>query len=114
MAMENSDTVMSTCRNPGWLDIADTAEAGTDVLSRGLNGNVAEGYVVAHMSAELAGRKFAGVTGVGGANDVVSGAAKGDGGTGMLEGTANSDGELEGTEHEFSALEIYFESLSFY
>ena len=23
----------------------------------------------------------------------------GDGGTGMLEGTANGDGELEGTEH---------------
>ena len=54
------------------------------------------------------------VTGVGGAKDVVSGAASGDGDTGMLEGTANGDGELEGTEHEFLALDIYFESLSFY
>ena len=49
-----------------------------------------------------------GVTGFGGANDVVSGTASGDGGAGMLEGTANDDGELEGTEHEFSALDIYF------
>ena len=32
----------------------------------------------------------------------------------MLEGTANGDGELEGTELEFSALVIYFESISFY
>ena len=31
----------------------------------------------------------------------------------MLEGTANGDGELEGTEHELSALDIYFESVSF-
>ena len=31
------------------LDIADTAEAGADVPSRGLNGHVAEGYVVAYM-----------------------------------------------------------------
>ena len=54
MAMENSDTVMPTCRNRGRLDMADTAEAGTDVPSRGLNGHVAEGYVVAHMSAKLA------------------------------------------------------------
>ena len=40
---------------------------------------------------EAKGRGVArkGVTGVGGANDVVSGAASGDGGTGMLEGTAN-------------------------
>ena len=29
----------------------------------------------------------------------------------MLEGTANGDGELEGTEHEFSALEFFFESV---
>ena len=42
-----------------------------------------------------------GVTDVRGANDVVSGAASGDGGTGMLEGTTNGDRELEGTEHEF-------------
>ena len=55
-----------------------------------------------------------GVTGIGGANDVVSGAASGDGGTGMLEGTASGDGKLEGTEHEFSALDIYFESVNFY
>ena len=39
-------------------------------------------------------------------NDVVSGDASGDGGTGMLEGTANSDEELEGTEHELLALDI--------
>ena len=32
----------------------------------------------------------------------------------MLEGTAKGDGELEGNEHEFSALDIYFESVSFY
>ena len=61
MATENSDTVMPTCRNPGRLDMADTAEAGTEVPSRGLNGHVADGYVVAHMSAELARRKVAGV-----------------------------------------------------
>ena len=36
MAMKNSDTVLPTCRNPGTLDMADTAEAGTDVSSRGL------------------------------------------------------------------------------
>ena len=65
---------------------------------------------------EAKGRGVArkGVTGVGGANDVVSCAASGDGGTGMLEGTANGDRELEGTGHEFSALDIYFESVSFY
>ena len=40
MAIEKSDTVMPTYRNPVRLDIADTAEAGTDVLSRGLNGRV--------------------------------------------------------------------------
>ena len=51
--------------------------------------------------------------GVGGTNDVVSGAASGDRGTGMLESTANGDGELEGTKHEFSALDIYFESVNF-
>ena len=61
MAIENSDTVMPTCRNPCRLDMADIAEAGTDVPSKGLNGHVAEGYVVAHMSAELARRKVAGV-----------------------------------------------------
>ena len=61
MAMENSDTVMPTSRNPGRLDLADTAEAGTDVPSRGLDGYVAEGYVVAYMSAELAKQKDAGL-----------------------------------------------------
>ena len=60
MAMDHSDTVMPTCRNPGRLDMADTAETGLDVASRGLNGHVAEGYVDAHMSAELAGQKVAG------------------------------------------------------
>ena len=49
MAMENSDTVMPTYRNPGRLDKADTAEAGTDVPLRGLNGHVADGKVVDHM-----------------------------------------------------------------
>ena len=44
----------------------------------------------------------------------MSGAASGDGVTGMLEGNAKDEGELEGTEHEFSALDIYFESVSFY
>ena len=61
MAMESSVTVTPTCRNPGRLDMADTAEAGTEVPSRGLNGKVGEGYVVAHMSTELARRKVAGV-----------------------------------------------------
>ena len=59
MAMQNSDRVMPTHRNPCRLDIADTAETGVDVQSRGLNGNVAEGYVAAHRSAELARRKVA-------------------------------------------------------
>ena len=31
VTMDNSDRVMPTCRNPGRLDMADTAEAGTDV-----------------------------------------------------------------------------------
>ena len=53
MAIENSDTVMPKCRNPSRLDMADTAEAGTGVPSRGLTGHVAERYVVAHVSAEL-------------------------------------------------------------
>ena len=61
MAMEKSDTVMPTCSNPGRLDMADTAEAGTDVLSRCLNGHGAERYVVAHMPSKLARRKVAGV-----------------------------------------------------
>ena len=52
---------MPTCRNPGRLDMVNTAEAGTDVPSRGLNGHVAEGYVIAHMSAELARQKASGV-----------------------------------------------------
>ena len=61
MAMENLATVMPTCRNPGRLDMADTAEAGTDVPSKGLNEHVSEEYVVAYISAELARRKVAGV-----------------------------------------------------
>ena len=61
MAMENSDTVLPTCRNLGRLDMVDTAEAVTDEPLRGLNGHVAEGYVVAHISAELARRKVEGV-----------------------------------------------------
>ena len=61
MAMKNSDTVMPTCRNPGRLDMADTAEDRTDVPSRGMNGHVLEGNVVAHVSAELARRKVTGV-----------------------------------------------------
>ena len=61
MAMENSDTAMPTSRKPGRLDIVDAAEAGTDVPSRGLKGHVSDGYVVAHMSAELARQKVAGV-----------------------------------------------------
>ena len=55
-----------------------------------------------------------GVTGVGGTNDVVSGAASGDIYTWMLEGIANGDGELEGTEHELSAFNILLDSVSFY
>ena len=34
--MGYSDMVMPTYRNPGRLDMASTAEAGTDVLQRGL------------------------------------------------------------------------------
>ena len=51
---------------------------------------------------------------VGAANDVVSGAASGDGDTGMLEGTANGDRKLEGTEHELSTFDILLDSVSFY
>ena len=61
MTMENSDKVMPTCRNPGRLDKADTAETGTYVPYRGLTGHVAEGYVVAHLSAELARREVTGM-----------------------------------------------------
>ena len=53
--------VMPTYRNPGRLDMAGTAEAGTEVLQRGLNGLVTEAYVVAHLSAELARRTVSGV-----------------------------------------------------
>ena len=63
---------------------------------------------------ERSGDARKGVTGAGGANDVVFGAASGDGCIGMFENTANGDGELEGTEQEFSVLDIDFESLSFY
>ena len=41
--------------------MADTAETGTDVPSRGLNGHVVEGNLVAHMPEELARRKIAGL-----------------------------------------------------
>ena len=61
MAMENSDTVMPTYSNPGRLEMADTAEPGTDVPSSGLNGHVTQGYVVAHMPVKLARLKVAGV-----------------------------------------------------
>ena len=61
IAIDKSDTVMLTNRNLGRLDMADTAEAGTDVPSRGLNGKFAEGYMVGHMSAKMARRKVAGV-----------------------------------------------------
>ena len=52
-AMESSELVPPYW-NPGRLDMVDTVEAGTDVPSRGLKGRVAEGYVVAPISAELA------------------------------------------------------------
>ena len=42
MAMENADTVMLIYMNPGSLDMAGTAEAGTAVLSRGLSVHIAE------------------------------------------------------------------------
>ena len=32
----------------------------------------------------------------------------------MLEGTANGDGELEGTKHELTEMVILLESVSFY
>ena len=51
---------MSTCRNLGTLDMADTGETGTDKPPRGVNGYVSQGYVVAHMSEKLARRKVAG------------------------------------------------------
>ena len=99
MAMKNSDLMMPTYRNPGRLVVAETAEAGTDVSMRGLNGHVAEGYVVAYVSMEVARRKVAGVIArvyrCRGGNDVVSGAASGVGGSGMLKSTANGDRELE-------------------
>ena len=60
MVMENSYTVIPTYKNPGRPDMADTAEGGTDESSRALNGHVAEGYVVAHMSVELAMRNVSG------------------------------------------------------
>ena len=50
---------MTTCRNPGRPDLADTTEAGTNVPPRGLNGHVAEGYVAAHLWAEMARQKVA-------------------------------------------------------
>ena len=63
-------------------------------------------------------RKVAGCSqegsGVGAANNAVSGAASGDGGRGMLEATANGDGKLESTEHELSIFDILIDSLSFY
>ena len=98
--------------------MVETAEAGSDIPSRGLNGHVAEGYVVAHMSAEWAKRKVAGCSQrryrCRRSKLCRLWCASGDGGTGMLKGTANGNGEQEGTEHEFLALEIYFESVSFH
>ena len=87
--------------------MANTADAGTDIPSRGLNEHFAEGYVVALLSAEwkVAGVLAKGLT-VMELNEVVSGAPNGDGGTRMLEGTANDDGEIEGTEHELAAFDI--------
>ena len=67
------------------------------------------------MSAELVRRKVAGCSqegsGVGAANDVVSGAASGDGGRRILEATANGDGEMESTEHELSIFDISLDTL---
>ena len=40
MAMENSDIVMPTYRNPGRLDMVGTVENGADIPLRGLNGHV--------------------------------------------------------------------------
>ena len=99
IAIDKSDKLMLTYRNLGRLDMADIAEAGTDVPSiegpewtsrRGIYGWP---YVGEIGGAKGRGGARKGVTGVGGENDVVSGAASGDGGTGMLEGTANGDGE---------------------
>ena len=80
---------MPTYRNPGRLDVADTAAAGTDVLIRGPEWTCRRGvcgcpYVggIGEVKVGWGARKK--VTGVGGANNVVSGAASGDGGTGML------------------------------
>ena len=47
MAMEKSDTVMTTYWTLIRLDMSNPAEDGTHIPSRGLNGHVAEGYVVA-------------------------------------------------------------------
>ena len=63
---------------------------------------------------KVRGGAHKGVTGVGGTNYVVSGAASGDRYTGMLERIANGDGELEGTEHELSAFDISLDLVSFY
>ena len=49
MAIEISDTVMMTYRSLGSLYLASSDEVGTAVPSRGLNGHVVEGYVVAHI-----------------------------------------------------------------
>ena len=93
MAMENSDTVMPTYRNPGRLAMADNTEAGTDVLWRDPNGYGMWLYICRQnwQGKSLRGA-CKGSTGVGGANDVVSGGARGYGGTGMSEGIANGDG----------------------
>ena len=45
-------------------------------------------------------------TNVGGAIYVEFGGASGGGGKGLLEGDANGDGKLEGTEHENSAYDF--------
>ena len=82
------DAVMPT-KKLGRLDMTDTVEAGADVHSRGLNGHVAEGYVVAHMSAEFGRRKIAGLLAKGlplsEEQRMFSGAASVEGGTGIIE-----------------------------
>ena len=72
MAMEKkSDTVMPTYRNPGSLNIAGSAEAGTDVPTQL---TCRRGFCGCRWNWRKEGRGG----GVGGPNDVVSGAANGE------------------------------------
>ena len=57
MAIETSDTLTSVYRNP--VSLAATAETGTDVPTSSMNGNVAEGYLDAHITAVSARQKAA-------------------------------------------------------